>query len=750
MISTELQGNYTSTKTESIYNSHLHQNKTINKPSEKEEKNQENNKKEISISPKKEKNFFCFDQKHFTGEIDIKTLSLYEKILTDNIKSFTLIINNNFNNDEKLTIENSLKAKSSKDAPSIEIILKTTTSYEKIEEKFKEFFNLFGELFSINYDLNSHTVKVIFKYYFSATYANKYLKNICQKIEEKEDEKQIMTNGLKNEVKNEKEGKKNFDEAFNFLTNNYNASNNTGGLIRLKSNILKEDKEEKKNSNSLEKNIDESNSIDLMTKEKENKVQIKKNNFPSKIITNIGNDISFNKMGIPPGFFLPYNNRAKGTKNIVKIPVAVPIPVPVPYPIQMMNNMRKNRFRNNFQNFRKVNVENTQNIRKSNLSFEKNNSSMKNFEEVNDITSNYANYDSKSKQKKIFGFNDSKNQVSDFKSNTKENLDVSFTEKKPENLMQKNETSQKQTSNYISNTKLLSLERLNNFLQNEKPVSAFNNPIKKLAEKTSSQLKNQKMKHRKNMPMFPMAFPIPMMTAYNPYNAALFKNFYNNKNLMRNYQVCNFDKNVIDFEKLTLDTKNKIRFNTRSTRDYSYKYVSNYLVQIVNDDDFEVTKNIIGKNGCFLKKIIHESCIKYGDYTTKIRLRGQGSGYLEEEGKESDEPLMLCVSSLNYYTYQNCCQLVEKLLDKIYADYYMYLLKSLPVDLRNSVQKKSIRKQEYVVDRYGKECAKKNESKSIMKKKENEEKHEKNEKQEKEEKKENQQNEEVKNEIKEC
>ena len=42
MISTELQGNYTSTKTESIYNSHLHQNKTINKPSEKEEKNREN------------------------------------------------------------------------------------------------------------------------------------------------------------------------------------------------------------------------------------------------------------------------------------------------------------------------------------------------------------------------------------------------------------------------------------------------------------------------------------------------------------------------------------------------------------------------------------------------------------------------------------------------------------------------------------------------------------------------------------
>lgn len=63
-----------------------------------------------------------------------------------------------------------------------------------------------------------------------------------------------------------------------------------------------------------------------------------------------------------------------------------------------------------------------------------------------------------------------------------------------------------------------------------------------------------------------------------------------------------FNKNVIDFNKLTLETKNRIHFMTHSSRNYNYKYVCNYAVQIENDNMFMVTKRIIGKNGCFLKK----------------------------------------------------------------------------------------------------------------------------------------------------
>ena len=103
----------------------------------------------------------------------------------------------------------------------------------------------------------------------------------------------------------------------------------------------------------------------------------------------------------------------------------------------------------------------------------------------------------------------------------------------------------------------------------------------------------------------------------------------------------------------------------------------------------------------FLKKIIQEACIKFGDFSTKIRLRGKGSGYLEHNGKESGEPLMLCVSSLNYPTYYNCCSLIEGLLRKVYNDYYEYSLKLVPEDLRQSMNKKQIQKHEFVVNRFG-------------------------------------------------
>lgn len=163
--------------------------------------------------------------------------------------------------------------------------------------------------------------------------------------------------------------------------------------------------------------------------------------------------------------------------------------------------------------------------------------------------------------------------------------------------------------------------------------------------------------------------------------------------------------NKIDFSKMNfLQTKNRLQFDTVSTKEYSYKYVCNYKVQIENDDKFMVTKRIIGKNGCFLKKIIYHSCIVFGDQTTKIRLRGKGSGYLEgKEQKESDEPLMLCVSSLNYPTYLNCCKLVEKLLSTVYDDYLKFLLDSnvIPSDLKINLKKKDIIKTDFVVDRLG-------------------------------------------------
>jgi len=213
-------------------------------------------------------------------------------------------------------------------------------------------------------------------------------------------------------------------------------------------------------------------------------------------------------------------------------------------------------------------------------------------------------------------------------------------------------------------------------------------------------------------------YPMPMNNYFNSMFNFLFLSNFNQgqmKQIQKNlkpqltnpniYNIkpnpINFNKNVIDFNKLTLETKNKVHFMTHSSRNYCYKYVCNYTVQIENDNIFMVTKRIIGKNGCFLKKILQESCIKYGDYSTKIRLRGKGSGYIDKvsNSENSDEPLILSVSSLNYPTYYNCCLLVDSLMNKIYDDYFEHLHMILPKDLHYSIHKKQLIKNEFIVDR---------------------------------------------------
>jgi hypothetical protein len=120
-----------------------------------------------------------------------------------------------------------------------------------------------------------------------------------------------------------------------------------------------------------------------------------------------------------------------------------------------------------------------------------------------------------------------------------------------------------------------------------------------------------------------------------------------------------------------------VKFQTNSTRDYNLKYVSRYIVQIENEKDFPVTKMIIGNNGMLLRNILYNNCIKYGDKTTKIRLRGRGSGYKEgPKNEESKEPMELCISSLNLISFTNCSMEIEKLLQQIYYKYYAYQCKN--------------------------------------------------------------------------
>lgn len=151
-----------------------------------------------------------------------------------------------------------------------------------------------------------------------------------------------------------------------------------------------------------------------------------------------------------------------------------------------------------------------------------------------------------------------------------------------------------------------------------------------------------------------------------------------------------------------------VQFHTNSTRDYQFKYVSRYIVQIENEKNFPVTKMIIGNNGMLLRTIIYENCIKYGDNTTKIRLRGKGSGYKEgPNNEESKEPMELCISSLNVFSFLRCSNAIESILLRIYYQYYLYQCKIYLENNKNNnnnnnlpISMKKILKYHYVVNRY--------------------------------------------------
>ena len=140
-------------------------------------------------------------------------------------------------------------------------------------------------------------------------------------------------------------------------------------------------------------------------------------------------------------------------------------------------------------------------------------------------------------------------------------------------------------------------------------------------------------------------------------------------------------------------------FNTNSNIGYDIEYICKYIVQIENEENFFISKRIRGFKGCIFKNIIINNCTIFGDYSTVIHLRGKGSGYFEENGTESKEPLMVYLSSLNYSSYIKCCNAIDEWMEKIYNDYYEYAVKRFPKEKDYSKYKKKILKYEYVVNR---------------------------------------------------
>ena len=182
-----------------------------------------------------------------------------------------------------------------------------------------------------------------------------------------------------------------------------------------------------------------------------------------------------------------------------------------------------------------------------------------------------------------------------------------------------------------------------------------------------------------------------------------FKEYVPKNNSINNNQNNNNKKIIQNMQNNPPSPPGKdVEFQTNSTRDYQYKYVSRYIVQIENEKNFPVTKMIIGNSGKLLRNILVKNCINNGDHTTKIRLRGKGSGYKEgPKNEESKDPMELCISSLNLMSYIKCSNEIENLLKNVYYQYYLYQSNNKKEsDNDVPVVMKKILKYQYVVNRY--------------------------------------------------
>ena len=580
--------------------------------------------------------------------------------------------------------------------------------------------------------------------------------------------KSITSTMSSEKYQNKPKSNKDLSQAFKFLTENYKTS------AKFKTKIYREENDsdcvnrnEEVKINDITQNSS-SNFDDLKNNEKEYNysLNLKNKNSDMNSYSNSrtkyktgSNNYSYNtnRKRFMNNFSNPMNNfynylfpqnlyyqyLSMNNPNTLKIPVPVPVPVPFPLSFPKPKSNKTVSLNSNYSSFSNPKIKSSflkqikEDIGENEI---KEKSEIKPTDNINDSSSQIISPDNL----KDSPLDSSKNNSP--KSNLKINESQESNKEKSSDIIKKElnipnsidkdcELNEKNSSNssghsskenkekadlissiksndkssfdFLSNAdhKKLSLEKLNNFLQNNKPISNFNNPIKNLGPENIE----SNPRSFKRMPPSPLSifFPSPMPFPFK------FPKLNRNPYMMNMPLPLGFNKNVINFDKLTLNTRNNIKFETHSSRDYYYKYVCNYLVQIENDENFLVTKRIIGKNGCFLKKIIQEACIKYGDFSTKIRLRGKGSGYIEHNGKESEEPLMLCVSSLNYPTYYNCCMLIDSLLKKVYNDYYEYSVKMLPEELRYSMKRKQILKHEFVVNRFASSGNKENNSNNI-------------------------------------
>ena len=148
------------------------------------------------------------------------------------------------------------------------------------------------------------------------------------------------------------------------------------------------------------------------------------------------------------------------------------------------------------------------------------------------------------------------------------------------------------------------------------------------------------------------------------------KEFYEmvNINKKRGIQNCEQSNNNKDN-----NISNTNNLNTTNDKNNSnIKYICKFYLKIEADKEFQVAKRIIGAKGSNLKRII-DYCSKgpggvYISDAVKLKLKGVGSGYKENDGGKM-EPLNLCVISKYQDRYKKACSFVIELIINIYGEY---------------------------------------------------------------------------------
>ena len=243
-----------------------------------------------------------------------------------------------------------------------------------------------------------------------------------------------------------------------------------------------------------------------------------------------------------------------------------------------------------------------------------------------------------------------------------------------------------QNLNMINNNKLNNNKEFNNDLLN---LSNTNNKT----GNSDSSLNCEELKINSNL-------NLQQIVINNTFKEYIPKNYFPNMSFPQNTKTKE-EKNLSNPQ----TPEKGVEFHTNSTRDYKFKYVSRYIVQIENEKNFPVTRMIIGNSGKLLRNILVKNCINNGDDTTKIRLRGKGSGYKEgPKNEESQDPMELCISSLNLFSFLKCSQEIENLLRNVYYQYYLYQCNNRKKNKDNKdetpIVMKKILKYQYVVNRY--------------------------------------------------